>query len=225
VATRGETGADHVGQIMAGVRNLRDATGRLPSERDLARRLDVKRHQLRKALTALRQAGELDPLPARQPQPAAPAQPRYGDDLVRLTSPIEVLELRLILEPSLARLASLRASAVDIARIHDAATTPPGADAGAADLAFHFAVIGAARNHLADELYKIMRQVGYDARVKTRMAASGCPTRIARRDAEHLAVAEAIAARDPDAAESAMRAHLASVRQQINQHSNGSVAA
>jgi DNA-binding FadR family transcriptional regulator len=40
-------------------------------------------------------------------------------------------------------------------------------------------------------------------------------TRLARRDAEHRAIAVAIAARDPDEAERAMRAHLAAVQRQI----------
>ena len=42
-----------------------------------------------------------------------------------------------------------------------------------------------------------------------------CPKRIAERDAEHMAIAEAIARRNPDAAERAMRDHLGAVQQQI----------
>lgn len=103
----------------------------------------------------------------------------------------------------------------------DAATTPAGAEAGQADLAFHFAVARTARNQLAEEIYKMMRQVGHDARLKLARGPSlTCTKRIARRDAEHMAVAEAIARRDPDGAEAAMRAHLHSVQQQFNQISN-----
>jgi GntR family transcriptional regulator, transcriptional repressor for pyruvate dehydrogenase complex len=134
----------------------------LPSERQLADDLNVKRHQLRKALQSLREAGELQPRPTRSRQ--CPAG--YGEELVQLTNPLEVLELRLIMEPGFASLASLRASSVDIARILQAATTPTGSPAGEADLAFHFAVLRAARNHLAEELYKTMRQVGFDSRMK-----------------------------------------------------------
>jgi DNA-binding FadR family transcriptional regulator len=51
-----------------------------------------------------------------------------------------------------------------------------------------------------------------------------CPKRIAQRDQEHLLIAEAIAQRDPEAAEAAMRAHLQSVQQQINERSSAYAA-
>ena len=209
-----DSGDGQLEAIITAVRRMQAQGAKLPSERQLAETLNVKRHQLRKALIALRAGGELRQ-PRERAQPAA--LPRFGEELVRLTNPVEVLELRLIMEPGLARLASIRASAVDIARVLDAATTPPQAEPGKADLAFHFAVMKAARNALAEEIYKTMRQVGYDSRIKiARGPSQTCPKRIARRDAEHRAVAEAIAARDPDAAEAAMRLHLISVQQQFN---------
>ena len=94
------------------------------------------------------------------------------------------------------------------------------------DFAFHLAVVGAARNHLAGELYRMLRQLGVDARV--RIAGTGaptCPKRIAQRDAEHRAVAEAIARRDPQAAEAAMRAHLLAVQKQVNERTNAATFA
>jgi DNA-binding FadR family transcriptional regulator len=212
-----------VDQIIGAVRDLHGEEGRLPPERQLAERLNVKRHQLRKALEALRQSGDLEPARVRR---ASPEQPRYGEELVRLTNPIEVLELRLLIEPGLARLASVRASAHEIARISEAATTPDNASSGAVDFAFHLAVIGAARNHLAGEIYKMLRQLGVDARV--RIAGTGaptCPKRIAQRDAEHRAIADAIARRDPEGAEAAMRAHLFAVQKQINERTNTAFAA
>lgn len=206
------------------VRAVRSREGRLPPERRLAAELGVKRHQLRKALAELRAAGEIA-APARR---VPPPQHRPGEDLAALSNPLEVIELRLILEPSFARLASLRASAVEIARILEAATTPAGADGGAVDLAFHFAVAAAARNNLGNAFYAMLRRVGTDARNRVAgvLPSSSCPTRLARRDAEHRRVAEAIAARDPDAAEAAMRAHLLAVQARIMERSSpGRVAA
>jgi DNA-binding FadR family transcriptional regulator len=208
-------GVDH---IIEAIRDLQKETGRLPPERQLADRLNVKRHQLRKALEALRTSGDLEPV---RPRRVAPEQPRYGDDLVRLTNPLEILELRLLIEPGLARLASVRASAFEIARIADAASTPDNASSGAVDFAFHLAVVGAARNHLAGELYKMLRQLGVDARV--RIAGTGaptCPKRIAQRDAEHRLIADAISRREPEGAEAAMRAHLLAVQKQIMERTN-----
>lgn len=212
--------------IIAAIRQMQEAGGTLPSEREMAGQLNVKRHQLRKALEELRRAGALGPsrraAAARQPQ----AQTRHNEDLVRVTNPLEVVELRLILEPSFARLASLRASSLDIAQITQFATTRPDDDPDATDISFHLSIATAARNQLARELFVMLRQIGIDARMKVaRVTTSTCPTRIAKRDEEHRAIAEAIAARDPEAAEAAMRAHLLLVQRRIIERSNGGLAA
>jgi DNA-binding FadR family transcriptional regulator len=108
-----------------------------------------------------------------------------------------VVELRLVIEPALARLAALRASPMEVARIERTASTP--SDASGADLSFHFAVAAGARNGLAAALYAQLRGIGRDARLR-------------ERDAEHRAVADAIAARNPAAAEAGMRTHLPAVQ-------------
>lgn len=216
--------------IIAAIRQMQEAGGALPSEREMAGQLNVKRHQLRKALEELRRTGDLGPSRrasgARQPQPQPQSQPRHNEDLVRVTNPLEVVELRLILEPSFARLASLRASSLDIAQITQFATTRPDDDPDATDISFHLSVSTAARNQLARELFVMLRQIGIDARMKVaRVTTSTCPTRIAQRDEEHRAIAEAIAARDPEAAEAAMRAHLLLVQRRIIERSNAGLAA
>ena len=89
-------------------------TGELPAERELAERLNVKRHRLRRALERLREDGEIPPTqPGRRPI----ADSALDNALVRVTNPIEVIELRSVLEPAFARLATIRASSLDIARI------------------------------------------------------------------------------------------------------------
>lgn len=213
-----------IDDIVAAVRQLQNEDKKLPSERALAEQLSVKRHQLRKALEILRQNGDLDPVRARR---SSTPHPRYSEELVRMTNPLEVLELRLLMEPGLARLASLRASALEIAQITEMATTPKNAESGEIDLGFHLAIVRGARNHLAGGFYKMLRQVGVDARVRVAQnTPPSCPKRVALRDAEHQKIAKAIARRDPEAAEAAMRAHLMSVQRQINERSNaGSFAA
>lgn len=206
--------------IIAAISDIRNREDKLPPERELAERLKIKRHQLRKALSTMRESGALLP-PARGRPATAPN--RVDEQLIHLTNPLEVLELRMILEPGLARVASIRASALEIARIREAATTSPGASYGAADLAFHLAIAAASRNYLATEFYKLLRQVGVDARVRIpSQSEPNCPKRTAQRDSEHRAIAEAIAARDPEAAEAAMRAHLQMVQQRILERINAS---
>ncbi len=177
----------------------------LPAERVLAAELGIKRHRLRIALGLLRSSGEMAPArPGRRPRPSA------RGDLARGTNPIEVVELRLVIEPALARLAALRASPMEVARIERAASTP--SDASGADLSFHFAVAAGARNGLAAELYAQLRGIGRDARLREREPRPDSEAWLRERDAEHRAVADAIAARNPAAAEAAMRTHLLAVQ-------------
>ena len=58
-----------------------------------------------------------------------------------------------------------------------------------------------------------------------RITTSTCPKRIAQRDQEHRNIADAIAARDPEAAEVAMREHLLLVQRRIIERSNAGLAA
>ena len=212
-----DTGVDaaDIGAIAERVRRLMARHGRLPPERKLAAALDVKRHRLRQALALLREAGQLGP--ARAGRPASPIM-LSGETIVRATSPVEVIELRIMVEPTFARHAALRASPSEIDRIVAATRTPDGADPAAVDLAFHRAVAAASRNRLGAEIYGLIRQVGRDHRIGVAGKEAACPTSIARRDAEHRLVAEAIAARDPEEAERAMRAHLATVYRKIIDH-------
>jgi GntR family transcriptional repressor for pyruvate dehydrogenase complex len=183
----------------------------LPAERQLAEQTGVKRHQIRRALDVLRTEGEL----ARSNIGRSVTPFRGREALVRGTNSIEVIELRLALEPALARLAAVRASPLDIARIQRAATTSPEVEYGAWDLKFHNLVAAAARNTLAADFYTLLRQVGADARLHVHNPRPNGPERVKQRDSEHQAIADAIASRDPDRAEAAMRTHLAAVQQVI----------
>lgn len=202
-----------VEELVETLRSIIARTGNVPPERTMAEALNVKRHTLRRALGFLRERGELEP--ARAGRRAAQPAPQ-GQSLINSTNPLEVMELRLVLEPALARLAALRASPAEIERIRKAATTPANADPIAADMVFHKAVAAGARNMLASELYVILHRVANDGRLRfTDSDASLLPERVRNRDAEHHAIAEAIAARDPEAAERAMWQHLAAVQQKI----------
>lgn len=195
------------------LRGILARTGTIPPERTAAEELSVKRHTLRRALGVLRAQGELEP--ARAGRRASP-QPVAGASLINSTNPLEVMELRLMLEPALSRLAALRASPSEIERIRRAATTLPGADPNAADIAFHRAIAAGSRNSLASELYIILHRVASDGRLRhTDSDASLVPERVRARDAEHALIAEAIASRDPDAAERAMFQHLSAIQQKI----------
>lgn len=197
-------------QTLAALRALLTKGVELPSERELARQIKVNRHQVRRALEVLRESNEL---PAPGTRRAAAALGR-GMLLARDTNPLEVIEVRMALEPALARLAAVRASPLDIARIQRAADAAD-ADTGSADLAFHKAIGAAAGNKLAAGFYFLLREIGRDARLRMGRNAPIRPERVVQRNVEHRAVADAIARRDPDAAERAMRQHLANVHKLV----------
>lgn len=196
--------------VVATLRALVESGEAIPSERELARQIKVNRHQIRRALGVLRESNEIEPASARR----ATASLARGGALARDTNPVEVIEIRMVLEPALARLAAVRASPLDIARIQRAAVALEG-DSGGNDLAFHKAIAAGAGNKLAAGLYFIVREIGRDARLKLGRNRPVCPNRLLQRNAEHKAVAEAIAARDPEAAERAMRVHLMNVHKLV----------
>lgn len=186
------------------------ACGELPPERQLVADLGISRSRLRRVLAEMRSAGELPPaqLGRRSSRDGSPGI----EALARLANPTDVIEMRLMLEPQLARMAAIRGSANETARIIRAATSGSNEEYGAADLTFHREIASASRNALARELYNTLRQVGTDARVRLPSRKPMCKKRRAARDAEHLRIARAIADRDPEGAEQAMRAHLSSVQ-------------
>lgn len=192
--------------MVAALRSLLQSGEVMPSERELARQIKVNRHQVRRALEILRDANEIEPAGARR----AAAGLARGSVLARETNPLEVIEVRMALEPALARLAAVRASPLDIARIQKAVVAADG-DSGANDLAFHKAIASSAGNKLAAGLYHLLREIGRDARLRLGRNAPVCPDRLRQRNAEHLGIAEAIASRDAPGAERAMRLHLIQV--------------
>ncbi|WGD30266.1 FCD domain-containing protein [Ancylobacter sp. WKF20] len=216
--TRSEAGigaaeAAGIEELVDSIRAIIARTGGVPPERVVAEELSVKRHTLRRALGVLRASGELEPARAGRRASTAIDSNR---NLVNSTNPLEVMELRLMLEPSLARLAALRASPVEIDRILRAATTAPDADPIDADMVFHKSIAAGARNALASELYVLLHRVANDGRLRfTDSDATLVPERVRLRDAEHRQIAEAIAARDPEAAERGMWQHLATLQQKI----------
>lgn len=214
-ATTDDTRKRELEELVERVRaQLTAPDARLPPERLLAASMNVKRHRLRSALEILRERGEIDPGAAARGRPLRAA--RTFEDMVHGTNPLEVIELRLILEPALARLAAVRATPLEIRRIERAATTAPDAAYGAANLAFHRAVAVCSRNALAGAFYELLRRVGGDERVRLgQQRRPPCPNRLRERDLEHQAIAAAIAGRDPDAAARAMVTHLEAVQRQV----------
>ena len=187
---------------------------RLPSEAQLTRAHNVSRTVVREAIAALRADGLAEP---RQGAgvfvTAPPALPFQNLDVARVSSMIEMLELRTALESDAAALAALRRSAqqdeaISLAYTRFQSLAAQGEPTAEADLAFHLAVAEATNN---PRFVEFLHMIGL-ALIPRRSVKSIEPPLPADYlrliDAEHRAIATAISDGDADAARAAMRHHL-----------------
>jgi DNA-binding FadR family transcriptional regulator len=174
--------------------------GRLPPERQLAGELGVGRR------------GMFLRYDAENGGPAI-------DAIIEHTNPIEVMEVRLSIEPMLARLASLRASKCDLdhlSRLAEetrTATTPEAYTT--ADAAFHRRIAQAARNSLSLALYDSLSAISRDTAWRRLGENGACYKSQARYARHHAEIAEAIIARDGSRAQDAMYNHLREVQRDV----------
>ncbi|WP_375461195.1 FadR/GntR family transcriptional regulator [uncultured Enterovirga sp.] len=196
---------------------------RLPAERSLATLLQLSRAELRKALAAIEEQGRLirhvgrgtflrtsDAAPVRAAEPGPPASGDPG--LAELTSPRDLLQARLAIEPELARLAAVHATGMDIRLLRDRDAQVRSARSwelyDRADAGYHRAVAGASGNSLLRAVYDVV--AGVRATLDWgRLRDRGPPPSPDHPSfAEHAAITDAIAARDRHAAADALRHHL-----------------
>jgi DNA-binding GntR family transcriptional regulator len=206
----GTTGSRRLatGSADAAYEELRQAIFRgelMPNERlveaALASRLQVSRAVVRTALVRLGHDGLVVLTPNRG------AHVR----LVTEAEAVEILQARAVLEALAARQAALKATAREIASIRRALDRMAqkldegdllGYSEGNGKL--HAAIIAASRHETAARLVRDLQ--GHLVRFQFRTIM--VPNRPAESLREHTAIVDAIAARDPDAAEAAMRHHL-----------------
>lgn len=195
--------------------------GRVAPEREIAERLGVGRRAVRRALDTLEAQGLVWRRQGQGTFVSAPPSPlaKRLAGLASQTSPAEIMEVRLAIEPVIVRHAAARAAPVDVdglrrlaERSHAAQTD---ADYERWDRAFHRKLAETMRNGLFLALFEALEAVRDDPVWQRMREGTRSPDRRERLGREHLAIVEAIAACRPDAAEEAMRAHLASVGESL----------
>jgi GntR family transcriptional repressor for pyruvate dehydrogenase complex len=206
-------------RIMAMIKSGNLKSGdRLPTEAQMGIAFGISRPPLREALKALTLMGVLE---SRQGG-------RYTvTDLSpsRLVAPFNVMlsiadydvhehfEARAVVDLELVRLCTIRATPEQRQRIMQHAVdghaflTDPVAFR-LLDIEFHQSLNDAADNRLLSALAQGLYDIGLDVR----RVASAVPGNIDRSVAQHIVVAEAVMANDPDAAVAAYRQHLEHVR-------------
>lgn len=194
---------------------------RLPPERELCVTFDVARNTLRKCLEELEERGTLIRDGARTRLVADPVRAVVDPLLARmaLTSPVEVLEIRMILEPPVAALAAARASGHDLQVLDEilrkslAATTI--AEFEVFDAQLHQAIFDAAKNALLSEHCRSLAQIRNQPKWQQLKQKSVTTLRRALYNRQHQAIIEALQQRDASDAEERMREHLRAVRESM----------
>jgi DNA-binding FadR family transcriptional regulator len=214
---------EHVAErLLAEIRSGAFAAGeRLPSERELARRLEVGRASVREAIAALGVQGVIETRPGSGSFVAEGAAERVPGGLPHDASPSDLLEARLLLEPAVARLAAERGRPdAGIERLlgeMEAASDAgdPAARAGwnASDREFHRRIAQLTQNPvlagLADQIAAMMDQPLWQ---RLRDDSIATPGRTELHLAEHRMIYEAIADGDADAAFLYAAQHVKRVR-------------
>ncbi len=192
------------------------AGDKLPSEARLTEAFGVSRTVVREAIAALRADGLVEPRQGAGVFVLAPraALPFQGVVSSKISSIIEMLELRVAVEGEAAALAAQRRSPAQDEAIREAfdaleQAVAQGRSTMRADFAFHQAVAEATNNPRFCEFLTLM---GARAIPRSTLQDEGAEAvgrdYLAQIQREHRAIAEAISARDEEGARAAMRAHL-----------------
>ncbi|WP_237465226.1 FadR/GntR family transcriptional regulator [Leucobacter luti] len=194
---------------------------KLPAERDLAQLLGVSRVSIREALRELENRGLIDRKPGRGTIILAPGESSgAADEVIEAFSALrtelsDIMELRAIVEPPIARITAARAQPRDLTQLEElvkAMELDVTKDRYAElDRAFHQAIAQYTHNPL---LSLINEQI---ANQIAPSRASRYQTK-ARRQASsvaHRRIYEAIASRDGDLAETEARAHVHDISREI----------
>ncbi len=211
-----------VDQIHALIREGRWAPGdQIPPERELADRFRVSRTSVREALRALEMQGIIESRQGggtfvRSADTEALVPPLAAAILRGQREMTEVLEVRELIEPGIARLAALRANAELVAELSGIldrqreciASGRPFVDE---DTAFHYTLARAADNHILLRLHNVILDVLRESR-QTYLHVPDRPQMSLR---GHEAILAAVAVHDGDAAQAASLAHITEVRDGI----------
>lgn len=200
---------------------------RLPTERDLAQRFRTGRNTVRRTLVALEQEGKIErhvgrgTFVSKRMDGTAPIRPPADPELLlptiaRDASPLDLLEFRQALEPSVAALSAHRASPAEIEQMQAAVdasrivTTLRGFED--LDDLLHRTIALSTRNPLFRAVADIITVIRNEAEWVTLKEQTLTEDMRRRHEPEHVALVDAIRRRERQAAHDAMAAHLRNVR-------------
>ena len=202
----------------------------LPAERELSRRLQVSRPSLREALLKLEARGLLRAGRSGSLAVTDVAAPTITDPLVHLLvrhekAARDVQDVRYGLEALAAWHAAQNATAADLRKLRRIfASMAPGRgrrDAlvdAQADTEFHMAIADASKNvalaHIVHGIVNLVRTSSFRVRDLLYHQSRNIPIL----HAQHAAIVDAIADRDPERARSAAQLHLSFIQASLREH-------
>lgn len=197
---------------------------RLPPERVLAEQFGVSRPSIREALAVLEMSGLTEGrtgfgsvvlgVPGDAPDP---------ENLCEDSSPYEIMESRLTLEPQVAQLAAVRRDDEDVRRLVECYRTMCCAMVendhdgyNQADADFHYLIARAAHNDLLAKVGAAFRR-GMEEKLWQALKTKALQREgfMARYTREHKEILDSVIAQDADAAAELMRRHIGKINDDL----------
>lgn len=192
---------------------------RLPAERDLAEQFGTARGTIRQALEQLEGLNLVHRRVGSGTYVNHVAQTDH-ELVAESTSPLELIEVRLAVEPDIARMAVTNANARYLRELQDSllALEEAGADATAfskADETFHLKMAQCSQNPLLIWIYQLINEVRGHNQWDIRKDKILTPENIAEYNAQHRDLYEAIERRDAAQAVHIITEHLNKAKSQF----------
>lgn len=194
---------------------------KLPPERELASALGVSRTSVRDAIRSLQVAGLLEPRQGegtviRELSTETLVAPIASALLARRDLLADLLDVRKMIEPAMAREAARRATPDEVRQMEailarQAARIEAGGLAIEEDSAFHDMIARASRNQVVLKVVDVLMDLLREGRERS-LQVRGRPQRSLR---GHRQILEAIRRRDGDAAERSMLNHLEQIEEML----------
>jgi DNA-binding FadR family transcriptional regulator len=192
---------------------------KLPAERQFASAFGASRATIRSALIRL----ETERLVTRRLGAGTFVNyenPGDAEDVAEHTSPLELIDVRLGIEPNMVQLAVLNATGRDIERLSQSIAKMEQCSADSEsftqwDREFHELISEATRNPLMVWVYRQINAVRTHGQWTAMKDKVLTPERIAEYNQQHQAIFEAIRSRDVEAAVSIVTRHLQYARRQL----------
>lgn len=192
---------------------------RLATERELAFQFGASRNVVRSALAELHKSGKITRHVGRGTLVAATVAASEGAiDGLKLadTSPAEMMEFRMALEPGVAGAIVLNATERDLQGILECVDHGDAAEKWEEfefwDHSFHRRLIAASHNQLVVDVYEAACATRYRPQWGRLKQQNTSAAKWLAYQSEHRRIVDALLARDAGAAENAIRAHLLHVR-------------